>query len=229
MADGNDPTNDIVAVGLDLQPKTLVHAYANGVFPWPSPGLPLLWYCPQKRAILDFEKFHYSSRLKQYLKKAPWTYTVDRAFVQVMEACGERGEEGTWINDEMKSAYAELHRMGFAHSIEVWNGDQLVGGMYGVDVAGYFAGESMFHREDNASKAAIIVAIALQKEVGRTWMDIQVMTPHMEHFGAIEISRDAFIKKLNAATSAMKLGSGVLPFQAERESFDYWAVCKLIE
>jgi leucyl/phenylalanyl-tRNA--protein transferase len=221
--------NDIVAVGLDLKPKTLLHAYSKGVFPWPSPGLPLLWYCPQRRAIIDFEKFHYSKRLKQYMQKANWTFSVDTAFEQVIDACCERGDEGTWITDEMKEAYLEMNRLGHAHSIEVWNGDQLVGGLYGMDTAGYFAGESMFHREDNASKAAILFAVALQKQVGREWMDIQVLTPHMEAFGAEEISRTQFLKKLNAATQAMNFGSGVNPFGVEREKRTYGDFCKLIE
>jgi leucyl/phenylalanyl-tRNA--protein transferase len=229
MSDDNDTLKDIVSVGLDLKPKTLLNAYSKGVFPWPSPGLPLLWYCPQRRAVIDFATLHYSKRLKQYLKKVAWTYTIDRAFGEVMEACTERGDEGTWITDEMQEAYLEMNRLGHAHSIEVWNGDELIGGLYGMDVGGYFAGESMFHRTDNASKAAILFVIALQKKVGRSWMDIQVLTPHMEAFGAVEISRADFLKKLNAATEALKFGSGIRPFETERESFIYSDFCKLIE
>ena len=131
--------NDVVAVGLDLKPKTLLHAYAQGVFPWPTEGLPLLWYSPQQRAILPFESLHVSKRLKQYLKKSNFHFTVDTAFSQVVDACSERGEEGTWISAEMNAAYQELHRLGHAHSLEVWLDQDLVGGLYGVDTAGYFA------------------------------------------------------------------------------------------
>ncbi|MBS1957914.1 MAG: leucyl/phenylalanyl-tRNA--protein transferase [Bdellovibrionales bacterium] len=217
--------NDIVAVGLDLRPKTLLHAYANGVFPWPSPGLPLLWYCPTRRGVLKFKDLHVGDRLTKYLKKAPWAYSVDTAFAQVIEECSQRGpirgHEGepsdTWITDEMKAAYIELHRLGHAHSVEVWNGKNLVGGLYGVDTANYFAGESMFHRETNASKAALLFAISRQMAVGREWMDIQVVTPHMEAFGAKEVTRKHFMTLLVGAQNARKHGSGVAPFEKVKD------------
>ena len=170
--------NDIVAVGLDLEPKTLIHAYSQGVFPWPSPGLPLLWHCPQIRGILLFENLYVSKRLHQYLKKSTWHFTVNQSFNSVLEACSERGKAGTWITEEMKLAYQKIHQLGHAHSVEVWNDSTLVGGLYGVDIAGSFAGESMFHLEDNASKAALLFAISRLKLVGREWMDIQMITPH---------------------------------------------------
>lgn len=203
---------DVVAVGLDLKPSTLISAYSQGVFPWPCEDLPLLWHCPVRRAVLFFDELHYSKRLKQYLRNAPWTYTVDKEFERVITESQDRGQEGTWITAEMKEAYCELHRLGHAHSVEIWNGSELVGGLYGVDIAGYFAGESMFHREDNASKAAILFTVALLKSVGRKWMDIQVMTPHMEAFGADEISRKKFLSQVAEAGSAQKLGSGLKPF-----------------
>jgi leucyl/phenylalanyl-tRNA--protein transferase len=216
--------NDIVAVGLDLKPKTLIHAYENGVFPWPSPGLPLLWYCPTRRAVVPFADLHVNKRLRQYLRKAPWTYTVDTAFERVIEECSQRGFEETWITDEIKEAYTELHRLGHAHSIEVWNGPALVGGLYGVDAGNYFAGESMFHREDNASKAALLYAVARQAEVGREWMDIQVLTPHMEALGAREIARRQFLSWIKSAKEARKMGTGLNPFGARiAERFDDWA------
>ncbi len=211
---------DIVAVGLDLKPKTLLQAYSQGVFPWPTEGLPLLWYCPQKRAVLEFDRLNISRRLKQYLKKNEWTYTVDRAFDEVIEACSDRGEDGTWILPEMKEAYQELHRLGHAHSIEVWNKDELVGGLYGVDSSNYFAGESMFHREDHASKAALLFAISLLRKAGRDFMDIQVMTPHLAAFGAREISRTQFLKKLLRAQESLKLSGPTKPFR-EHQTFNY--------
>ena len=203
---------DVVAVGLDLKPSTLISAYSQGVFPWPCEDLPLLWHCPMKRGVLQFEDFHYSRRLKQYIQKAPWYYTVNQAFDQVITLAQDRGLEGTWITPEMKDAYRELHKMGHTHSVEVWNGNSLVGGLYGVDIAGYFAGESMFHREDNASKAAILFVVSLLKQVGRTWMDIQVVTPHMLQLGASEITRRKFLSMLASATEAQKLGTGLKPF-----------------
>jgi leucyl/phenylalanyl-tRNA--protein transferase len=111
---------DVVAVGLDLKPATLISAYSQGVFPWPCEDMPLLWHCPVRRAVLLFDELHYSKRLKQYLKKAPWTYTVNQAFERVITEAQVREEEGTWITPEMKEAYCELHRLGHAHSVEVW-------------------------------------------------------------------------------------------------------------
>jgi len=123
--------NDVVAVGLDLKPETLISAYSQGVFPWPCEDMPLLWHCPMKRGVLLFEDLHVSKRLKQYLKKAPWTYTIDKAFDRVISESQFRKGEGTWITPEMKAAYCELHRLGHAHSVEVWHGKDLVGGLYG--------------------------------------------------------------------------------------------------
>ncbi len=205
-------SNDIVAVGLNLKPETLLTAYENGVFPWPSPGLPLLWYCPMKRGLLRFEDFHIPRRLKQYLDRSTWKFTSDRAFEQVLEGCSERGDEETWITDDMKAAYLNLHRLGHAHSIEVWNEEKLVGGLYGVDVAGYFAGESMFHRESNASKAALICTVSLLKRAKRKWMDIQVITPHMEAMGAKLVTRNKFLKLLEEGKTAE--GASLKPFGA---------------
>lgn len=217
--------NDIVAVGLDLTPKTLIHAYSQGVFPWPTPGLPLLWYCPQMRGVLDFADLHVGKRLQQYLKKANWTYTINRDFQAVMEACSERGEEGTWITDEMRAAYLELHRIGHAHSIEVWEESTLVGGLYGVDVANTFAGESMFHRKDNASKAALLFTASLLKRVGRTFMDIQVVTPHMEALGAKEITRPEFLARLKKIQKQMKVTGPSKPFtESKTLRFEDWKV-----
>ena len=223
--------NDIVAVGLDLKPETLISAYSQGVFPWPCEDMPLLWHCPMKRGVLLFEDLHVSKRLKQYLKKAPWTYTIDKAFDRVISESQFRKGEGTWITPEMKAAYCELHRLGHVHSVEVWHGKDLVGGLYGVDIAGYFAGESMFHREDNASKAALLFLVALLKDAGRSWMDIQMVTPHMEALGGKEITRRKFLTMLQKATDAQKSGEGIQPFSHSgiRERYDYSNFSTLIE
>ncbi len=205
--------NDIVAAGLDLSPETLIQAYSAGVFPWPSEGMPLLWYFPKKRGILDFKDLHIPRRLRSFLKNRPWEFSANGAFEQVIEACSERAGTGTWITSEMKSAYCELHRRGHAHSIEVWNGSSLIGGLYGVDTGGYFAGESMFHRESNASKAALIAAVHLQEQAGREWMDIQVLSPHTASFGAKEISRNEFKKRLSAVRERSANHGANHPFQ----------------
>jgi leucyl/phenylalanyl-tRNA--protein transferase len=212
--------SDIVAVGLDLKPKTLVHAYSQGVFPWPTPGLPLLWYSPQNRAILSFDQLHYSKRLKQYLIKSNWKFTVNHDFGSVIDACSKRGEEGTWIIPEMKLAYTELHKLGYAHSVEVWKDEKLVGGLYGVDVAGTFAGESMFHRADNASKAAVLFVVALLKKSGREFMDIQVMSEHMKALGACDITRAQFQRRLKNTQALIKKVGPNAPF-SERGILNY--------
>ena len=216
---------DIVAVGLDLKPETLLQAYSHGIFPWPTEGLPLLWYFPKRRGVLDFEELHVPKRLKTFLRSRPWRYTVDQAFDRVIEACSHRGETGTWILPEMKSAYCGLHRLGHAHSVEVWEGDALIGGIYGVDAANLFAGESMFHRASNAGKAALLYAVALQKRAGRSWMDIQVISPHMEALGAKEIPGKRFSKRLEeekAKTGAAR------PFTAAAPAA-YGDFCTFIE
>jgi leucyl/phenylalanyl-tRNA--protein transferase len=205
--------NDIVAVGLDLKPETLIRAYSEGVFPWPTEGLPLLWYSPQKRAVIDFDELHIARRLKKDLKKSPWLYTADQAFIRVIEGCSIREDEGTWITPEMKDAYLELHRLGHAHSIEVWEGGDLIGGMYGVDIGGYFAGESMFHRKSNASKAALLYATACLKRAGRSFLDIQVLSDHTASFGAKEISRSAFRKRITECRKRLESGEFPAPFK----------------
>jgi leucyl/phenylalanyl-tRNA--protein transferase len=209
--------NDIVAVGLDLTAKTLIQAYSEGIFPWPTEGLPLLWYFPKQRGILEFEHLHIARRMHSFLKKTNWTYTVNRAFREVIEACGDRGRDGTWILPEMKAAYSELHSLGHAHSIEVWEDGQLIGGIYGVDVAGYFVGESMFHRKANASKAAFFYAVALQKKAGRTWMDVQVPSPHLETLGVSAIPESEFKKRLKDAKTRLRQFGPDTPFKSGSE------------
>jgi leucyl/phenylalanyl-tRNA--protein transferase len=212
--------NDIVAVGLDLKPRTLLHAYQNGIFPWPTEGLPLLWYCPLKRGVIQFKNLHIGRRLKQTLKTKTWTYTVDQAFERVIDLCAETRfkdgvPEGTWITHEMRNAYLKLHELGHAHSVEVWDGKNLIAGLYGVDTGGYFAGESMFHRESNASKGAILYTISLLLKSGRQWMDTQVITPHVEALGGKEVTRTQFLKMVETGKKSEKLGTGIKPFAVD--------------
>lgn len=205
-----------------------MNAYSEGVFPWPTEGLPMLWYSPKRRGVLDFEDLHLSRTLRSFLKKTPWTFTVDEAFEEVIASCSDLRKEGTWITPEMKDAYCELHRLGHAHSVEVWDETRLIGGLYGVDTGFYFAGESMFHRESNASKAALVCSVGLQKKVGRTWMDIQVLSPHTESFGAKEISRDAFKTRIENLKAIVKRIGPSRPF-AKGPAFTYGSLSMDIE
>jgi leucyl/phenylalanyl-tRNA---protein transferase len=204
--------DDIVALGGSLEPRVLVEAYRRGVFPWPIDGLPALpWFCPKQRAILDFPLIHVPRSLRRELRQTTLRSTVDAAFGPVIEHCAavpRPGQDGTWITDELMQAYKELHQQGYAHSVEVWNEPgELVGGIYGVCVDGYFSAESMFHLAPNASKIALFRLVGILQSAGSDWMDIQVMTPHMKALGAIEITRKRFLERL-----ARTRGRGLRPF-----------------
>jgi leucyl/phenylalanyl-tRNA---protein transferase len=202
-----DPRNaseGVVAVGGDLHPDSLRLAYRSGIFPWPHEDYPLLWFSPDPRAILDFADLHVPRSLAKARRRAldsGCRFTLDQAFAEVIELCGQvprAGQSGTWITPEMKEAYVRLHRLGHAHSVELWREDLLIGGIYGVDAGGAFAGESMFHVEPNASKLALLHLVEHLRERGLDWLDIQMLTPHMEALGAKEIPRDRFLERLKA-------------------------------
>ncbi|MBW3636552.1 MAG: leucyl/phenylalanyl-tRNA--protein transferase [Armatimonadetes bacterium] len=186
-----------------LSPTTLRHAYCGGIFPWPHRGAPLLWFAPPQRALLFCDEFHVGSRLRRFLGRNPFEIRVDTAFGEVMRGCAapRRGESGTWINAAMLRAYGQLHEMGHAHSIEAWRDGQLVGGLYGVSFGAYFCGESMFFRESNASKAALIWLVEHLQSRGASWLDCQMMTPHFAQFGAREVERSEFMRLLRMALS----------------------------
>ncbi len=195
---------DIIGFGGELTVENLTTAYRSGIFPWHIDGLPLPWFCPERRAILEFADLKVSRSLRRELRKTPFTFSIDRAFADVIERCAgavRPDGAGTWITPEFKRAYCHLHRIGMAHSVEVWDGEDLVGGLYGVDAGGVFCGESMFFRRSNASKFALLHLIERLRERGATWIDIQVMTPHFEAFGAKEIERTDFLDRLAAAQS----------------------------
>jgi leucyl/phenylalanyl-tRNA--protein transferase len=199
---------DIIGFGGDLSVENLKNAYAKGIFPWPIGNMPLPWFCPEKRAILEFSKLHIPRSLAKERRKDRFTFTIDKAFRNVIINCSAAkrpDQPGTWITPEFVGVYTELHNAGMAHSIEVWDDENnLVGGVYGVDAGGVFCGESMFYKAPNASRLALLFLIDHLREHGATWLDVQVMTPHMQKFGAKEISRGAFLKKLNE-TQARKL------------------------
>ena len=189
----------IVALGGDLEPESLILAYHQGIFPWPIQGLPLAWFCPPERAILEWEHLHKPRSLARFERKKPFQFSLDRSFDQVIAECSKvprPGQEGTWITKKMLVAYKRFHKLGHAHSIEVWRDGVLVGGLYGVDAKGVFVGESMFHVEANASKLAILFLMDYLHSRGSNWLDIQVMTPHMESLGARMVSRDEYLEKL---------------------------------
>ncbi len=189
----------ILALGGDLEPESLLLAYRQGIFPWPIPGLPLTWFCPPERAILEWKSLHIPRSLARLERKKPFQFSLDQSFGQVITECSKvprPDQEGTWITKRMLAAYKRFHKLGHAHSIEVWKESTLVGGIYGVDAGGVFGGESMFHVEPNASKLAILFLMDYLHSRGSEWMDIQVMTPHMEALGARLISRDEYLERL---------------------------------
>ncbi|HEV7768470.1 MAG TPA: leucyl/phenylalanyl-tRNA--protein transferase [Thermoanaerobaculia bacterium] len=190
--------SDIVAMGEDLRVETLREAYRKGIFPWPHDGLPLPWFSPRRRAVIFFDELHVGRSLRKSQKGA-MAFTIDRDFRAVIQACADAerpDQDGTWIAPQMIAAYTRLHDAGDAHSVEVWEDDSLVGGLYGVDAGGIFTGESMFHLRPDASKLALLFLIERLCERGATMIDCQVMTPHMEALGAREIPRARFLDAL---------------------------------
>lgn len=190
-----DP-DGVVGVGADLRPATLVEAYRHGVFPWPHEGMPTPWFSPDPRAVFWVDRMHVSRSLRRTLRRSGWTTTMDRIFREVVAACGEDRSDGTWITPEMAAAYGRLHDHGWAHSLEVWDGERLVGGIYGVLVGGVFTGESMFHRVSDASKVALVDLCARLEEAGASWLDAQLPTRHLRSMGAEEWPRALFLTRL---------------------------------
>jgi leucyl/phenylalanyl-tRNA--protein transferase len=184
-----------------LNPENLLYAYRQGIFPWMVEDYPYVpWFCPPARAILEFAELHIPRTLRKAREKSDFTFTIDKNFVEIIINCARvrrKGQYGTWITPEVFASYAELHRLGHVHSVEVWDkAGNLVGGLYGVDAGGVFCGESMFHREPNASKLALLYLIDHLAARGASWLDVQVMTPHMKILGAKEIDREDFLDKL---------------------------------
>jgi leucyl/phenylalanyl-tRNA---protein transferase len=190
-----DP-NGLLAAGGDLSPERLLDAYARGIFPWFGDEDPLLWWSPDPRMALFVRELHVSRSLRKIVTAGRFTVTFDRAFKEVMHGCaGPRGDEsGTWITDDMLRAYAALHRLGFAHSVETWADDELVGGLYGVALGRMFYGESMFTRESNASKVALVTLVRQLERWGFEMIDCQMTTEHLASFGAREVPRETFLR-----------------------------------
>lgn len=196
-----DDPNGLLAFGGDLSTARLLTAYSNGIFPWFSEEEPLLWWSPSPRGVLFLEDYHASKSFKKFLKNTPLRVTLNHAFEEVIEACATipRGQDGTWITEEMIDAYKALHKAGHAHSIEVWLNENLVGGLYGVNIGSVFCGESMFHTETNASKLAFHCLVNLLLPYPHAFIDCQMPTPHLSTLGVSGISRAQFLKALGQA------------------------------
>jgi len=186
----------LLAIGGDLSPERLLLAYSLGIFPWYNPGEPILWWSPDPRCVLFPSRLHISRSLTRFMRKSSWHVTFDKNFAAVIDWCRQlragRDGSGTWISPEMKSAYIHLHQLGFAHSVECWDGDQLVGGLYGVCIGYCFFGESMFSRRSNASKVVLVELMKHLHRRGFELLDCQQTTDHLVRMGAEEISRPCF-------------------------------------
>jgi len=190
--------NGLLAAGGDLSPPRLLEAYRHGIFPWFNEDEPILWWSPDPRMVLFPAEFRISHSLRKTLRKGRHVVRLDSAFEQVMRACAapREGASGTWIHEEMIAAYCELHRMGYAHSVETWLDGELIGGLYGVALGRMFYGESMFSRRTDASKIALAHLAAQLKRWNFGMIDCQMNTPHLASLGAREIPRKEFIARL---------------------------------
>lgn len=186
----------LVAIGGDLSRTRLLNAYRRGIFPWYEPGGPILWWSPDPRAILIPGHVHVSRRLARTLRQRRFRITIDTDFVAVIDGCAAPRDEhaGTWITEEMRAAYIDLHAHGDAHSLEVWRDERLVGGLYGVAIGRIFFAESKFHYERDASKIALVELMRLLERRGYLLCDCQLWNPHLEHFGVRMVARGDFLR-----------------------------------
>jgi leucyl/phenylalanyl-tRNA--protein transferase len=194
----------LLAVGGDLSPERLVLAYSQGIFPWFSPGEPYLWWSPDPRLVLEPKQIKLSRSLKKVLRKDRYQITADTAFEQVIRKCSTKprpDQEGTWITDDMHNAYVELHRLGYAHSVESWLEGELVGGLYGVSLGTMFFGESMYADHPDASKCALAVLAQTLVHWNFELIDCQVDTPHLRRFGAYDMNRQEFVARVRRSCS----------------------------
>ena len=217
-----DDPNGLLAAGGDLSSERLLAAYRQGIFPWYSSGQPILWWSPDPRMVLFVAEFTVPRSLRKIVARQRFDIRVDTAFAQVIEACAQpRGDRGgTWITPTMVDAYGELFRLGYAHSVEAWRGGVLVGGLYGVAIGRMFYGESMFAREANASKAALVHLVELVSRRGMTMIDCQQETEHLARFGARPIPRREFADRLAPLVNSTQPAgrwSSPLPGETDRD------------
>lgn len=196
----------LLAAGGDLTPERLMLAYSNGIFPWYDLNCPILWWSPEKRMVVNPHTYDPPKSLKNFLKNKPFDFTWNCSFEEVVRSCQKsvrKGQEGTWINEDIVSAYVELHRLGHAKSVEVWQNDTLVGGLYGVQVGTVFSGESMFSSVSNASKAGFVWLVQYLCSNNYQLLDCQLYNDHLALLGAYEIDRVDFLKILDDNTSLL--------------------------
>ncbi len=193
-----DP-DGLLGIGGDLSPGNLLEAYRNGIFPWTTG--PVSWWSPDPRGIIGLDSLHISRRVRRVIRQGFFRVTIDRAFRDVMNGCARPapGREQTWISPEFIRAYTHLHELGFAHSVECWRDEELVGGVYGVSIGGFFAGESMFSFDDNASSVALDSLFQRLRERRFQLFDTQVITPHTKYLGAVLIQREEYLRRLGEA------------------------------
>lgn len=186
-----------------LTPEMVLENYARGVFPMANPGVGVItWHCPKPRAVIPLEGFHVSRSLERTLRLGRFTVTYNGAFAEVIAGCADRGgDESTWINDEIREVYTELHRRGHAHSVEVWVEGALAAGVYGLQLGGAFFAESKFHRVRDMSKVALAQLVSRLREREFALLEVQYVTPHLRRFGAVEIPHRVYVERLEAALS----------------------------
>lgn len=190
---------DLVALGADLEPGTLLTAYRSGYFPMPLNGEDLGWWSPRQRGVLPLDGLHVSRSLRRAVPR--FEIRVDTAFADVLDGCADPGRDGAWITPRVRAAYVELHRLGWAHSVEAWQDGELAGGLYGLALGGLFAAESKFHRVRDASKVAVVGLVELLRDgyADRRLVDVQWQTPHLATLGVEEVPRDVYLARLRAA------------------------------
>ena len=196
----HDIDDDVVGMGADLGPATLLSAYRHGLFPMPgNPGMPMLWWSPDPRGILPLAGLKVSRSLRASVRRME--VRVDTAFDEVIRACADPSRDSGWIDEDIIDAYTELHDLGWAHSVETWQDGRLVGGLYGIAIGGLFAGESMFHRVTDASKVALVGLVGLLRDelADRRLLDVQWSTPHLASLGAVEVPRTTYLDLLQDA------------------------------
>ena len=193
--------NGLLAFGGDLSPRRLLAAYSLGIFPWFGEHEPILWWSPDPRCVFHTETLRITRSLHRHLRGKSWRLTVDHAFDQVIRACADPRRPGSWIDRDIIASYTELHRLGWVHSVEAWDGDELAGGLYGVAIGGLFAGESMFHHQTDGSKAAVAGTIELLNDeyAADRVFDIQWVTDHLATLGAVSIPRETYVRRVSAA------------------------------
>ncbi|MBN2401342.1 MAG: leucyl/phenylalanyl-tRNA--protein transferase [Spirochaetes bacterium] len=198
----------LLCIGLNLEVGTLVDAYYHGIFPWPQEELPVLWFSPPMRGILNFSNLHISKRLSRFKSAWEGEFRINTAFEKVINSCRLQkrpGQAGTWILSEMVKAYTDLYNAGYAHSVEAWENNQLVGGIYGVFIGNVFSGESMFYNKSNCSKLCFLYLVEHLEKIGLHWMDVQMLTPLTQSFGGEYIERKQFLKRLETEHGRTKI------------------------